>query len=79
VADIRPEAARYIGERIVLAKQNNNPDLVDALLDLWIDHQKMADDSDAVAWGINPKLLAAPNDLKRFYKMPHPSLSRLKR
>lgn len=78
MANIRPEAARYIGERILLARKNNNPDLVDALLDLWIDHRKMADDSDAVEWGINPKLWAAPSDLKSFYRMPHPSMSRLR-
>jgi len=79
VAELKPEALRYVGERISLARANGNTDLMDALLDLLLDHQSMADDSDAAGWGINPKLWAQPTDLKRFYKMPQPSQARLKR
>jgi hypothetical protein len=76
---IHPEAMQYLGERITSAKANGNTDLVNALLDMLLDHQVMADDTDAIAWGFNAKWWADVKDLKAFYRMPHPGLSRLKR
>jgi hypothetical protein len=77
--ETNPEAYRYIGERITLAKNQGNTDLVNALLDLWIDHRLMASDCDAEPWGFNPKRWADPKDLAAFKRMPHPGLSVLKR
>jgi hypothetical protein len=77
--NIQPEALEYLKMRIKSAKDQGNMDLMDALLDLWLDHQVMADDFDAEAWGFNPKRWADPRDLAAFKRLPHPGLSRLKR
>jgi hypothetical protein len=74
-----PEAYRYIGERITIAKSKGQTDIMDALLDLWLDHQTMASDCDAAPWGFDPNKWADPKDLAAFKRMPHPGLSRLKR
>jgi len=74
-----PEAYKHIGERITIAKNQGNTDLVNALLDMWLDHQVMASDCDAEPWGFNPKKWADPKDLAAFKRMPHPGLTRLKR
>ncbi len=76
---IHKEALEYLKGRIAAAKAQGNMDLVNALLDLWLDHQVMADDTDAQRWGFNPKKWADPRDLAAFKRMPHPGLSVLKR
>lgn len=76
---IHKQALEYIKERIKIARAQGNMNLVDALLDLWLDHQVMADDTDAEAWGFDPKRWARAKDLAAFKRMPHPGLSRLKR
>lgn len=76
---IHSEAMQYLGERITRAKATGNIDLVNALLDMLLDHRMMADETDAVEWGFNPKEWADPKDLAAFKRMPHPGLSRLKR
>lgn len=76
---IHKEALEYLKKRITSAKIQGNMDLVNALLDLWLDHQVMADDTDAERWGFNPKKWADARDLAAFKRMPHPGLSVLKR
>ena len=76
---IHPEAMQYLGQRITSAKAEGNIALVDALLDMLLDHQVMADDTDAAKWGFNPDMWALPTDLLRFKRMPHPTTARLKR
>ena len=77
--NIQPEALEYLKMRITSARVQGNMDLVNALLDLWLDHQVMADDFDAEEWGFNPRKWADPKDLAAFKRMPHPGMSRLKR
>jgi len=73
-----PDAFRFLGTRIKLARENGNHQLVDALLDLWIEHSTLATDWDAVQWGIDPKMWADPRDIAAFRRMGHPGTSRLK-